>query len=203
MKKHITLLAVAAVAAVTGSAMAESQYGYTTTTGAAVTAQARVTLSVVVPKLILLRVGGQGNTAELLNWTAPITWPTAPAGAPTAGVNLEANWTGGIPTVGTVTNPAAIPVFAWTNNTGGGSLSYVASVFAPTGGPSLSNITVTSAAGLAHPIPATLAAASTTPTAFAAGTVAGGSWTYSLTGSALTWTPGTYTSTVTYTATSV
>lgn len=201
MTKHIKLLVVAAMAALTGTAIAESQYGYGTT-AAPVTAQARVTLNISVPKLILLRVGGQGNAAEIVDLVAPLTWPTAPAGAPVIGNNLEANWTGGAPTVGTAASPAAIPVYAWTN-AGPGSLSYAATAFAPAGGPTLANINVVSATGLAHPGPATLAATSATPTTFAAGTVATGSWTYTLTGSALTWATGTYTSTVTYTATSV
>lgn len=203
MRKTPRLLTVAAGAALAlagGMALAESQYGYGTGVPA-VTAQAHLNLSVTVPKLILLRVGTQTGTGDPLTWTAPITWATAPAITTTN--NQAANWDGTAPTLGTVTNPAAVPVSAWTNSAGGGSLSYTAAAFAPTGGPALANIGVASGAGLAHPGGATLAATSTAPSTFVASTVATGTWTFSLTGSTLTWPPGTYTTVITYTATSV
>jgi hypothetical protein len=203
MRHHTRLLTVAAGAALAmaaGLALAESQYGYGTGTPA-VTAQAHLNLSVTVPKLILLRVGTQTGSGDALNWTAPITWATAPA--ITAGNNQAANWDGTAPTLGTVTNPAAVPVSAWTNSSGGGSLTYTAAAFAPTGGPALTNIGVASGAGLAHPGGATLVATGAAASTFVPSTVATGTWTFSLTGTALTWTPGTYTTTITYTATSV
>ena len=203
MKSRMKLLSAIAGMALTlggGTALAESQYGYGT--GApAVTAQAHLNLSVTVPKLILLRVGTQTGTGDTLAWTAPLTWATAPA--ITAANNQAANWSGTAPTVGTVTNPAAVPVFAWTNSSGGGSLSYTAAAFAA-GGPTLANISVASGAGLVHPGAATLATTSgATPSTFRAATLATGTWTFSLTGSAVTWVPGAYTTTITYTATSV
>lgn len=203
MKSRMKLLSAIAGMALTlggGTALAESQYGYGT--GApAVTAQAHLNLSVTVPKLILLRVGTQTGTGDTLAWTAPLTWATAPA--ITAANNQAANWNGAAPTVGTVTNPAAVPVFAWTNSSGGGSLSYTAAAFAA-GGPTLANISVASGAGLVHPGAATLATTSgATPSTFRAATLATGTWTFSLTGSAVTWVPGAYTTTITYTATSV
>lgn len=203
MRQHPRLLTVAAGAALAlacGVALAESQYGYTTTPATQVTAQAHLTLSVTVPKLILLRVGTQTGSGDTLSWTAPLTWATAPA--ITAANNQAANWDGTAPTLGTVTNPTAVPVSAWTNSSGGGSLSYTAVDFTGSG-PALGNITVASGAGLAHPTPATLATASTGSTSFATTAVATGTWTFSLTGSAVTWTPGTYTTVITYTATSV
>jgi len=203
MRHHPRLLSVAAGAALAlaaGMALAESQYGYGT--GApAVTAQAHLNLSVTVPKLILLRVGAQTGTGDTLSWTAPITWATAPT--VTAGDNQAANWDGTAPTLGTVTNPAAVPVSAWTNSSGGGSLTYTAAAFAPTGGPLLANIGVSSGAGLAHPGGATLVATGAAASTFVPSAVATGTWTFSLTGTALTWTPGTYTTVITYTATSV
>jgi hypothetical protein len=202
MKSRMKLLAALAGMALTlggGTALAESQYGYGTG-AAAVTAQAHLNLRVTVPKLILLRVGTQTGTGDTLAWTAPLTWATAPA--ITAANNQAANWSGTAPTIGTVTNPAAVPVFAWTNSSGGGSLSYTAAAFAA-GGPTLANISVASGAGLVHPGAATLATTSATPSTFGAATLATGSWTFSLTGSAVTWVPGAYTTTITYTATSV
>ena len=103
---------------------------------------------------------------------------------------------------GTTANPAAISAFAWTNSSGGGSLAYAATAFAA-GGPTLGDITVTSATGLAHPAPAVLATASTGATAFARNTLATGSWSFALGGTPAAWTAGQYTSTVTYTATSL
>ncbi|MFM9924242.1 hypothetical protein VLK31_14710 [Variovorax sp. H27-G14] len=203
MRKTPRLLTVAAGAALAmagGVALAESQYGYGTGTPN-VTAQAHLNLSVTVPKLILLRVGAQAGGGDTLNWTAPITWATAPA--ITVNNNQAANWDGTAPTLGTVTNPAAVPVYAWTNSSGGGSLSYTAAAFAPTTGPLLANIGVASGAGLAHPGGATLVATGAAASTFATGTLVTGTWTFSLTGTALTWTPGTYTTTIIYTATSV
>lgn len=203
MRHHLKLLTVAAgsaLALAAGVALAESQYGYNP--GAAtVTAQSHLTLSVTVPTLILLRVGTQAGTGDTLSWAAPITWATAPA--ITTNDNQAANWDGNAPTLGTVTNPAAVPVSAWTNSSGGGSLSYTASGFSPTTGPTLANISVGSGAGLAHPGTTALAATSSAPSTFVRSVVATGTWTFSLTGSTLTWTPGTYTTTITYTATSV
>jgi hypothetical protein len=69
--------------------------------------------------------------------------------------------------------------------------------------PALANIGVASGAGLAHPGGATLVATGAAASTFVPSTVATGTWTFSLTGTALTWTPGTYTTTITYTATSV
>jgi len=198
------LLAVsaAALAFVGGSAMAESQYGYTTTTGTQVTATARVTLSIVVPKLILLRVGSTITGGDTLSWNAGFNIPPTP----TVGNNQDYAWTGAAPAPATITNPGALLASAWTNSSGGGDLSYTATAFGA-GGPTLANITVTSAAAtgaaLNHPLPATLAATSTTVTHFNPNALSNANWSYALSGSPGTWTPGTYNSTVTYTATSL
>ena len=203
MKLHhsLSLAAVAAALALaSGAALAESQYGYLGSGGAAaVTAQARVNLSVTVPKLILLRVGRAGATQDTLSWTVPLTIPTAPASL-VDGSNQAATWTGAAPGVGTITNPAAVLVWAWTNSSGGGNLNYTATAFGA-GGPVLNDITVAAPTGLAHP--GSPLAANGTVVSFARNAVQTGSWTYSLGGAPLGWAAGAYTSTVTYTATSI
>jgi hypothetical protein len=200
--RRILAVSLAALALASGSAaIAESQYGYATATGATVTATARVNLSIVVPKLILLRVGTTTTGGDTLSWTADFgITPT-----PTVANNQNYAWTGAAPTTTTGTNPAVL-ASAWTNSSTGGSLSYVATDFAA-GGPTLGNITVSSVTGsgaaLNHPLPAALATASTTSTSFAANTLANSNWTFALAGTPATWRAGTYTSTVTYTATAL
>ena len=198
----LAILAGACLSLLGTNALAESTYGYNAAgTGVVVvTANARLNLVINVPKLILLRVGSSGATVDTLTWNSGITWVTAP-GTLTDGDNQATNWDGAAPTV-TITNPAAVSAFAWTNSSGGGSLAYAATAFAG-GGPTLGDITVTSATGLAHPAPAVLATASTGATAFARNTLATGSWSFALGGTPAAWTAGQYTSTVTYTATSL
>ena len=200
-RKAATALTLAMIA---GGAMAESQYGYDSTgTGSAVTAQAKVNLKVTVPKLILLRVGSTNTTVDELAWTASLSIPAVPTTPSASANNVNVDWSGAAPTGSTSANPAALSVYAWTNSSGGGSLSYAATAFA-TGGPTLSAISVTAGAGLAHPTPTALAGTSTAPATFARNTLATGSWTYSLSGTgAAGWAAGSYTSTVTYTATSI
>ncbi len=201
--RRMLAVSLAALALASGStAIAESQYGYATATGAAVTATARVNLSIVVPKLILLRVGTTTAGGDTLSWTSDFgITPT-----PTVANNQNYAWTGAAPTTTTGANPAAVLASAWTNSSTGGSLSYVATDFGA-GGPTLGNITVSSVTGsgaaLNHPLPAALATASTTSTSFAANTLANSNWTFALAGTPATWRAGTYTSTVTYTATAL
>jgi len=196
---HLSLGAMAALAVFAAPASAESQYGSGTGT---ITAQARVNLSITVPKMILLRVGSPGATVDTLSWNSALSVASAPT-APVDGNNQAANWDGTAPTASTAANPpGAVGVYAWTNAPGGGSLSYTASAFGA-GGPTLGNITVTPATGLSHPVPLALATSSTAAVTFAATTVATGSWTYTLGGTPAGWQAGTYTSQVTYTATSL
>lgn len=206
-QRHIArrIAAVGAAALVlTGgpTAMAESQYGYATAPATTVTATARVNLAITVPKLILLRVGSTTAGGDTLNWTSGFDIPPTPV----VGNNQDYAWSGAAPVATTSTNPAAVLASAWTNATGGGSLSYTASAFGA-GGPVLGNITVTSGAStgtlLNHPLPATLATASTTPTAFAANTLVNSNWSYALAGTPASWQSGAYTSTIVYTATSL
>ena len=195
----LAILAGACLSLLGTNALAESTYGYNAA-GTGVAANARLNLVINVPKLILLRVGSSGATVDTLTWNSGITWVTAP-GTLTDGDNQATNWDGAAPTV-TITNPADVSAFAWTNNSGGGSLAYAATAFGA-GGPALGDITVTSAPGLAHPDPSPLAIASTGATAFARNTLATGSWSFALGGTPAAWTAGQYTSTVTYTATSL
>ena len=197
----LAILAGACLSLLGTNALAESTYGYNAAGTGVVTANARLNLVINVPKLILLRVGSSGATVDTLTWNSGITWVTAPATL-TDGNNQATNWDGTAPGTGTTANPAAISAFAWTNSSGGGSLAYAATAFGA-GGPALGDITVTSAAGLAHPAPAVLATASTGATAFARNTLATGSWSFALGGTPAAWTAGQYTSTVTYTATSL
>ena len=185
-----------------GAAMAESQYGYAASGTGTVTAQARVNLQVTVPKLILLRVGSTNATQDTLAWTAALGINPGPT-TPVNGNNTQVDWDGSAPVAGSVTNPAALSVWAWTNASGGGSLSYAATAFAANG-PTLADVGVT-ATGLVHPTPATaLAATSATPTTFTRNAVATGSWAYALSPTNVAnWAAGSYSSTVTYTATSL
>ena len=197
----LAILAGACLSLLGTNALAESTYGYNAAGTGVVTANARLNLVINVPKLILLRVGSSGATVDTLTWNSGITWVTAPATL-TDGNNQATNWDGTAPGTGTTANPAAISAFAWTNSSGGGSLAYAATAFGA-GGPALGDITVTSAAGLAHPAPSPLATTSTGATAFARNTLATGSWRFALGGTPDTWTAGQYTSQITYTATSL
>ena len=195
----LAILAGACLSLLGTNALAESTYGYNAAGTGVVSANARLNLVINVPRLILLRVGSSG-TVDTLTWNSGPTWAAAPATL-TDGNNQATNWDGTAPGTGTTANPAAISAFAWTNNSSGGSLAYAATTFGA-GGPALGDITVMSG-GLAHPAPAVLATASTGATAFASNTLATGSWSFALGGTPAAWTAGQYTSTVTYTATSL
>lgn len=201
--KALTLALGTTMVLASGSVMAEAQYGYSTT-AAGVTAQAKVNLSVVVPKLILLRVGSDNTTIDTLAWTSAPSFVTAPTPLVAAN-NQQVPWTGAAPTI-TVTSapsPAALTVSAWTNaatptiNCAMGTWTGPAS-----GGPANADFTVaaTGASVLPHPGANLGACASTT---FVRNTLYTGTWTYSLAGTPTSWQAGTYTNTVTYTAAGV
>ena len=196
----LAILAGACLSLLGTNALAESTYGYNAAGTGVVTANARLNLVINVPKLILLRVGSSGATVDTLTWNSGLTWATAP-GTLTDGDNQATNWDGAAPTV-TITNPADVSAFAWTNSSGGGSLAYAATPFTA-GGPTLGDITVASAPGLAHPAPSPLAATSTGATVFARNALATGTWSFALGGTPTAWTAGQYTSQITYTATSL
>ena len=198
----LAILAGACLSLLGTNALAESTYGYSPSGTGTITTSARLNLVINVPKLILLRVGGDGTAITDLIWNAGPTWSGAPSTLPVSDVSNQATtWDGAAPTV-TITNPADVSAFAWTNSLGGGSLAYAATPFTA-GGPTLGDITVTSAPGLVHPAPSPLAALSTGATVFAKNTLASGSWSFALGGTPVTWTAGQYTSQITYTATSL
>lgn len=204
--RHQTLLTAAAAVALSlsaGIALAESQYGYNSAGTGTVTAQAKVTISVTVPKLILLRVGSANTTVDALNWTAAWGIPAAPVTPSVTANNVNVDWDGTAPTL-TTTAPSGttLTAYAWTNNSGGGNVTFSATAFAA-GGPSLSNVTVTNGAGTALAHPAANLGATPTPTTFAAGSIHTRQWTYALGGTPSGWQAGVYSTTVTYTATSL
>jgi hypothetical protein len=96
---RLLAISAAALALVGGPAMADSQYGYTAVVGAQVTATARVNLSIVVPKLILLRVGSTTAGGDTLLWTAGFDIPPAP----TAASNQNYAWSGAAPVPPSIT----------------------------------------------------------------------------------------------------
>lgn len=198
-KTSLALAAGLALALGAGTALAESQYGFQTT-GAA-TAQARVNLSVTVPKLILLRVGSANTTIDTVSWTASPNIPAVPT-TPVIGNNTNVNWDGSAPTSVTATPTGnVLDVAAWTN-AGTGSLNGAISAWAPaTGGPASADITVGFTGSLEHP--GTNLGTFTAWNGLTSNTLFSGQWTYTLGGNPSTWAAGTYTSQITYTATSI
>ena len=119
----LAILAGACLSLLGTNALAESTYGYSPSGTGTLTASARLNLVINVPKLILLRVGGDGTAITDLIWNAGPTWSGAPGTLPASDVSNQATtWDGAAPTV-TITNPAAVTASAWTNSSGGGSLS--------------------------------------------------------------------------------
>lgn len=201
-KKIISPLALGAALALAlaGHALADSQYGYSSSGTGNVTAQANVKLSVAIPKLILLRVGSTNTTIDTVSWTASFSIPAVPT-TPVDGNNTNLDWSGAAP-ASTLNTPSALTVYAWTNaNTG--TLTCSAPTWTPAaGGPANTDFTVTVTGTLPHP--GTNLACGAASATFPSNTVATGTWTYGLaSASAATWKAGTYTSQVTYTATGV
>ena len=130
-------------------AMAESQYGSGTGT---ITAQAKVNLSVTVPKLILLRVGSTNTTVDTVTWTSTLSIPGVPT-TPLASVNnTNVDWNGAAPTVATASAAATLTVYAWTN-AGAGTINCAVGAWNATGGPANADFTVTTTGNLPHPGP--------------------------------------------------
>ena len=201
--KILGALLGAALTTVSGVAVAESQYGYapySPTPGGGVTAQASVKLTVQVPKLILLRIGTAGNTIDEAVWGLV---PSIPAGNinPTAGINTVVAWDGAAPTFAPNPTGNALTVWAWTN-AGPASLGCAAPTWSPSSGPANGDITVLAGSGApGHPAGGLLCSATSS---FAANSVQTGIWTYGLLGTnAASWPAGSYSATVTYTATSI
>ncbi|MCD2163919.1 MAG: hypothetical protein LBE58_00920 [Comamonas sp.] len=205
--KHPKLKALALGSALAlayaGHALAESQYGFSSAGTGTVTATAKVNLSVVIPKLILLKVGSSNALQDTVTWTAALTIPPTPGTTPTATANnVQVPWDGTAPTVAVTPAGNVLAVSAWTN-AGTANINCAVGAWSPaTGGPPNANFTVVSAGATPVPHPgANLGAcASTTLTP---NTLLSGTWTYALTGTATAWSAGTYTGSVTYTATGV
>ena len=197
IKKILSPLALGAALTLAGGsyALADSQYGQGTGT---ITAQANVKLSVTVPKLILLRVGGSTTTPDTVSWTTAFSIPAAPTAA-VDGNNTAVNWNGALPTATVTPTNDTLTVYAWTNaNTG--SINCAVPSMTPAGGPANADFTVTVTGTLPHP-GANLGTC--TSTNFGSNTIATGTWKYVLGGTAANWKAGTYTGTVLYTATGV
>ena len=79
--RSMQILSLAGLALAGGQALAESQYGSGTGT---ITAQAKVNLSVTVPKLILLRVGSTDTTIDTVTWASTLSIPPVPTTPVTA-----------------------------------------------------------------------------------------------------------------------
>jgi hypothetical protein len=203
MSKQLKTLAAAigvGMALASAPALAESTYGYSSTGTGVVTATARVNLSVTVPKLILLKVGSSGATADTLAWTTSFSIPDTPTVPTTTANNAAVSWNGtAAPTVAASANPAAVAVAAWSNSAGS-TVNCAATAFAA-GGPTLANVTVTATGTLPHPT-GNLGACTATP-AIAANTLVSGTWAYALGGTPASWAAGAYNAVVTYTATSL
>ncbi|HEX7867456.1 MAG TPA: hypothetical protein VF555_21030 [Variovorax sp.] len=186
-------VSLAGLALAGGNAMAESQYGSGTGT---ITAQAKVNLSVTVPKLILLRVGSTNTTVDTVTWTSALSIPGVPT-TPVVGNNTNVDWSGAAPTVTTTSAANTLTVYAWTN-AGAGTINCAVGAWAPlTGGPTNADFTVATTGTLPHPGPNLGACASTS---FPSNAVATGTWAYTLGGTPAGWVANTYTNTITYTA---
>ena len=193
-------LAATVAALTTSAAMAD---GYSAAGTGTVTATAKVTINVNVPKLILLRVGADNATVDTLTFAPTVSIPGAPT-TPADGNNVNAPWTGAAP-IFTAPTAQTLTAFAWTNSSGGGQLGLASVETAGATSLTAANIlvtpTVVTGALPAHP-------ASTTTNAnfgtFTRNTVHSSTWAYTVDGTALTAsTPGAYTQTTTYTATSL
>lgn len=211
MARHVkpVIAAVALASLAIGTAQAESQYGYSAAADAQVSAQANVDIQLTVPRLILLRVGSSGDTVDTVSFQAALD-TGIPGGVDVAsiadGTNQATGWNGTAPAFVPNATGATLRAFAWTNSNGGGSLTGTSTGgFIGNGAPSASAITVSSAvvtgAGLAHP---GANVETFTPVTFARNTLLASDWTYAIDGAALAGiSAGTYTQTVTYTATTL
>lgn len=200
-KLNALALGTALALACSGHALAESQYGYSSTGTGSVTATAKVNLSVVIPKLILLKVGSSAGTQDTVSWAASLSIPATPTIPTTTANNTVVPWDGTAPTVTTTPTGNVLNVAAWTN-AGSATINCSMGTWSATGGPANTSFTVTSGGTtpLPHPGANLGSCASTT---ISTNTLMSGTWTYALTGTASSWSAGTYTNSVTYTATGV
>ncbi|MDH1703144.1 hypothetical protein [Comamonas terrigena] len=193
LARHLLAVSIASVSLAAGPALAESQYGSGTGT---ITAQARVNLSVTVPKLILLRVGATNAAIDTVTWTSTLSIPGVPTTPLASANNTNVDWTGAAPTVTTTSAANTLTVYAWTN-AGAGTINCSMGAWNATGGPLNANFTITTTGTLPHP-GANLGACAAV--SFPSNVVATGTWAYALGGTPGSWTANTYTNTITYTA---
>jgi len=164
-----------------GSAVADSTYGYDTNAANNVTATANLRVPVSIPKLILLRVGSSSTTVDAVTFNATPNIPTLPAVA-AVGASQAATWDGTAPTFSATPTGAVVSAYLWHNATAGATLSCSATT-AFTSGLTAADITVSSGAGMAHPGANTACGTPTTP--LARSTVHTGTWTYGISAAAM------------------
>lgn len=226
MNKQLNALSVVigtVIALAGASASAEQTIGVQSpafvapaTAGPAAVATAKVQVSVVVQKVVVLRVGNADTTVSA------VTFTVGPNPAITPPVASQ-SFTGTIPpamsTTVATTSPTSLAgvltVGAWTNASGGASLSCSlggltgATPFATgataSGVPGTTDITVTSVTGAANlQTPgATLTACGVSTSAIASLATLGGTFTYGTAFTAGSLVAGTYGNIVTYTATTL
>lgn len=199
---------VAALAVISNPvAHAESQYGYSPSGAAGVTATARVNIQVNVPTLILLRVG-PATGIPTLTFAATPGVNTAPTAATLGGLagdtsNAAADWDGTLPTF-TAPTTQTLRAYAWTNSAGGGQLGMTTTVNTILGGITPADITVT-AVGVSGALPAHPAnTAGTTVGSFARNVLHSADWTYGISAATLAGAAaGSYEQQTVYTATAL
>ena len=210
MNKCSYILRATAVVALVisgASAQAESTYGYNSAGTGFQTATAKLAVTVTVPQLILLRVGGSGVYAALTDTAAMTT--TLNGGIPTGGVLAPSNgnsqasiWDGTAPAWNAATSNT-IRAYAWTNASGGGSVTpAISTAFSDAtlaGKIAIASSTITGL-GLTHPATMNL----TTAMGFAKNAVASSDWIFSITAANLgTTNAGVNSAQMTYTATTL
>ena len=110
------------------------------------------------------------------------------------------------PSLSITSTTNALAVYAWHNGgAAGATLTFTGTAFTPAGGPTLTNITVADTAlgtgtAIAHP-GANLGTA--TAQNLTTNTLYSRTWTYTLGGTPASWAAGTYSGSVTYTATTL
>jgi hypothetical protein len=204
MKQQIKLLAIATAVAIAASSnvvMAESSSGYDNTVPINnVTAKVEVDVNVLVPKVILLRVGPGGGLGEPQEDQIGLTGSIA---GMTPGNNQSFAWNGTAPTFSVVASGGLLgggktQAWAWTNSSGGGKVTCA------TIGPGASiagSVSVTSVGTLAHPGANTSCGGTTN---FPKHLVATSTWQYGMSSAAMgALDAGTYHLDVFYTATSL
>ncbi len=184
VKLSVIAAAVLASVSLSNAARAESTYGYNSTGSgaiASVTAKADLKITVQIPQLILLKVGTSGSTIDEVILGASISIPATPTTPTTTGNNQPVNWDGNAPTISFSTTSSAVSAAAWTNASGGGSLTASTTGFGTAiSGLDSGDIQVASSGGsLTHP-GTTTDFSSVTPTTFSKNTVTVATWTYSV-----------------------